>query len=101
MKVRWAIIGAGDIATDRFVPAIKKSETSELVAVIEMNIEAAKALAEKVGANQYFGDINELLVMEDSPVDLRAEIIQRRGTAAPVVERLDVEEYISSRLVTG
>ncbi len=65
MKIKWAIIGAGDIASDRFAPALKKSKNSELVAVIDKNVEVAKALARKFGAEHSSSNVNDLLWMED------------------------------------
>ncbi len=65
MKIKWAIIGAGDIAGDRFAPALKKSKNSELVAVIDKNIEVAKVLAKKFGAQHFLSNVNDLLWMED------------------------------------
>jgi predicted dehydrogenase len=65
MKTRWAIIGAGNIANDRFGPALKKSETSELVAVIDKDIAAATALAERFGAKRQSSSVQALSTMDD------------------------------------
>ena len=65
MKTRWAIVGAGDIASDRLAPALRKSETSELIAVVDTHIEAAKRLAERFGAAQYFSYIQALQELDE------------------------------------
>lgn len=65
MKVRWAIIGAGNIASDRFAPAIKKSATSELVAVIDINLESAKRLADRFGAKRWSANPEDIRLMDD------------------------------------
>jgi predicted dehydrogenase len=65
MKTKWAIIGAGDIASDRFGPALKKSETSEIIAVVDKNIDAAKKLAGVLDVEHQFTDIEALLEIKN------------------------------------
>ena len=42
-----------------------------------------------------------MLLMVELFIGLRAVIVQRRMSPAPVVERFDVEEQVRPRLVTG
>ena len=42
-----------------------------------------------------------MLLMVELFIGLRAEIVQRRMSLAPVVECFDVEEQVRPRLVTG
>ena len=44
-KVRWLVVGTGDIATKRVIPAIEAEPRSELVAVCDMVEERARAAA--------------------------------------------------------
>ena len=41
------------------------------------------------------------MLIEELLIGLRAEIVQRRVTATPIVERLDVEKHVCLRLVAG
>lgn len=65
MRLRWAVVGAGAIASDRFGPAVKRSEGSELVAVFDTNIDAAKTFAERFGASRWSQDVNDVHRMDD------------------------------------
>jgi len=58
--IKWAVIGAGGIADRRAIPAIKKDESFELVAVMDRVAETAKAIGEKYGV-PYFTSEEEML----------------------------------------
>ena len=49
MKLKWCVIGAGGIADRRAIPALLKDEKSELVAIMDRNLETAKRIGEKYG----------------------------------------------------
>ena len=44
-KIRFGIIGCGDIARKAFIPALKKSKYAELVAVASRNSNKAKSFS--------------------------------------------------------
>jgi len=58
--LKWGIIGFGEIADRRFVPAIRRSKNSELVAVMARRQDKAEALSEKHGAKRFYTDAAEL-----------------------------------------
>ena len=60
MKLKWCVIGAGGIADRRAIPALLKDEKSELVAIMDRNLETAKRIGEKYGV-QYFTCAEEML----------------------------------------
>jgi len=60
MKLKWCVIGAGGIADRRAIPALLKDEKSELVAIMDRNLETAKRLGEKYGV-PYFTCAEEML----------------------------------------
>lgn len=49
-KIKWGVIGAGDIADRRTLPGMMLADNCELVAVMEVNPESSQKLAEKYGA---------------------------------------------------
>ncbi len=60
-KIKWCIIGAGGIADRRAIPALLEDDQNEIVAVMDKNLEVAKAVAEKYGFNKYFADEKQML----------------------------------------
>ena len=59
--VRWAVIGAGGIADRRAIPGMVLDPRNELVAVMDLNAEAAARVAEKYGVPQWFTDSETML----------------------------------------
>jgi predicted dehydrogenase len=55
-RVRWLVIGGGDIARKRVAPAIASARDSELRAVCSSNRENAAAIAQQFGAKETFTD---------------------------------------------
>lgn len=79
-KLRWGLIGAGDIVRKRIVPALQELENCELVAVSRGRAELAEAFANEVGIERWYGDWREMLADDGveviyiaSPVYLHAE----------------------------
>jgi predicted dehydrogenase len=79
-KVRWGLVGCGDIARRRVAPAMRASEECELVAVSRARRELAGTFAEEFGARRWYGDWKELVVDDEidavyvaTPVHLHAE----------------------------
>ena len=78
--VRWGLVGCGDIAARRVVPALRDSPGSALVAVARARAELAAEFAQRHGAKRWYADWRELLqdpeidaVYVATPVRLHAE----------------------------
>lgn len=65
MKIKWGVIGCGGIARRRTIPGMMLSQNSELVAVMDTNLEAAKSVKEEFGAKYAFSSAEELLDIEE------------------------------------
>ena len=65
MKIKWGVIGCGGIADRRTIPGMMLSDEVELVAVMDSNPDAAKAVCEKYGAKYAFSTIEELLAVDE------------------------------------
>ena len=50
MKVKWGVIGCGGIADRRTLPGMMLAENAELIAVMDINHEAANLCKEKYNA---------------------------------------------------
>ncbi|UXH42978.1 Gfo/Idh/MocA family oxidoreductase [Rossellomorea vietnamensis] len=66
-KVRWGIIGCGDVTEKKSGPAFQKVKNSELVAVMRRTGELAKDYAERHGVAKWYDDANALI--NDPDVD--------------------------------
>lgn len=78
-KVKWGLIGCGDIARKRVAPALRDLPNCELVAVSRANFAQAEAFAREFGARRWYKDWQELIVDEEveavyiaTPVHLHA-----------------------------
>ncbi len=60
MPINWIILGAGDIATNQFVPALKSLDSCRVVAVIDQSLGAAEALARQCGAPHALTEAKEI-----------------------------------------
>ncbi|MEW6359114.1 MAG: Gfo/Idh/MocA family oxidoreductase [Planctomycetota bacterium] len=60
-KVRWLLVGAGDIAARRVAPALVEAGNSELVAICDIKKEKAVKLAERCGVSIVFADYAQAL----------------------------------------
>ena len=79
-KVRWGLVGCGDISRKRVAPALRDSASCELVAVSRARAELAESFAHEFGARRWYSDWRELLsdreidaVYIATPVHLHAE----------------------------
>ena len=66
-KLRWGLIGCGDISRKRVAPALNELETCELVAVNRGRVELAESFAREFGARRWYADWRELLA--DKEID--------------------------------
>ena len=64
-KVKWGVLGAGGIADRRTLPGMMLSQHCELVAIMEVDEELAKKLAEKYHAKRYYTSVDALLADEE------------------------------------
>jgi len=66
-KIRWGIIGCGDVTEVKSGPALQKADGSELVAVMRRNGELAKDYAKRHNVPKWYDDANKLI--NDPEVD--------------------------------
>jgi len=60
-KIRWGIIGCGDVTELKSGPAFNKVKNSELVAVMRRNAEKAKDYAQRHEVPRWYTDANNLI----------------------------------------
>lgn len=79
-RVRWGLIGTGDIARKRVAPALRDSPACELVAVSRARAELAQDFATAFGASRWYARWQDLLadraieaVYIATPVNVHAE----------------------------
>ena len=63
--VRWGILGAANIAINRFVPALQASRLAVPVAIASRDLGKARAAAERLGIPRAYGSYDELLADAD------------------------------------
>ena len=66
-KVRWGLIGCGDIAQKRVAPALRDLALSEFVAVSRAQPDLAKSFAKQFGAKRWYSDWHDML--RDDEID--------------------------------
>lgn len=64
-KIRWGIIGAGDIVRKRIIGAIRDDISSELVAVTRRDERSVEAFAKENGIGRWYTDHRQMLADED------------------------------------
>ena len=79
-KVRWGLIGCGDISRKRVAPALRDSPLCELISVSRAKAELAESFAGEFGARRSYSDLRHLLLDHEieavyvaTPVHLHAE----------------------------
>lgn len=79
-RVRWGLIGCGDISRKRVAPALRDSSLCELVAVSRAKAELAASFAREFGARRWYADWREMpadneidAIYVATPVHLHAE----------------------------
>ena len=87
-RVRFGLIGCGDIARKRVAPALRDYNTCELVAVNRAQTDKAEAFAKEFGARRWYDDWRELIKDEEvdavyvaTPVFLHAEQVTEAASA--------------------
>ena len=79
-KVRWGLVGCGDISRKRVAPALRDSPLCELISVSRAKAELAESFAGEFGARRSYSDLRQLLLDHEieavyvaTPVHLHAE----------------------------
>ena len=79
-RLRWGLIGCGDISTKRVAPALRDLPNAELVSVSRANFDLAQSFADQFGADRCYKDWRELVsdpeidaVYVATPVHLHSE----------------------------
>jgi len=67
-KIKWGIISTAKIAETDIIPAIKKSNNSELVAIASRNKDKARKFAKKNKVNKFYSSYKKLY--EDETIDV-------------------------------
>jgi len=80
-KIKWGLIGCGDIARKRVAPALRDIANSDFVAVSRAQADKAEAFAREFGARRWYADWHALLADQEieavyiaTPVHLHAEM---------------------------
>ncbi|WP_275353819.1 Gfo/Idh/MocA family protein [Xenorhabdus bovienii] len=60
-KIRWGIIGCGDVTEVKSGPAFYKLEGSELIAVMRRNANLAKEFAKRHNVPKWYSDAESLV----------------------------------------
>ena len=89
-RVRWGLIGCGDIARKRVAPALRDLSSSEFIAVSRAKSELAESFAKQFGAGTWYPDWRDLIADPEieavyiaTPVDLHAaQTIAAAGAAS-------------------
>jgi predicted dehydrogenase len=66
-KIRFGVLGAASIAVESVIPAMQKSNFSEVTAIASRNLEKAKTVSQKLNIKKYYGSYEELLA--DKEID--------------------------------
>ena len=67
MRVKFGLIGCGDISRKRVAPALRDSSLCELIAINRAQTDKAEAFAKEFGARRWYADWRELLA--DKEID--------------------------------
>lgn len=66
-KVRWGVLGVAGIATKKVIPAMKKGQRSEIVAIASRSLQRARQAAAELNIANAYGSYEELVA--DPEVD--------------------------------
>ena len=76
-RIRWGIIGCGDVTEVKSGPALQKAEGSELMAVMRRSADRAADYARRHGVPKWYDDAGALIA--DADVDAwAAELVAAR-----------------------
>ena len=60
-KVRWGVLGAAKIATQKVIPAMQRGEWSEIAGIASRDLDKARRVAADLGIPKAYGSYEELL----------------------------------------
>ncbi len=60
-KVRWGVLGAANIATEKVLPAMQQGAYCDIAAIASRSLEKARAAATRLGIPKAYGSYEELL----------------------------------------
>lgn len=63
--LRVGIVGCGAVAQEWHIPALRKSQHTEIVALCDINEDLARSVAKKLNINQYYRDFAEMVKREE------------------------------------
>jgi predicted dehydrogenase len=66
-KIRWGVLGAAGIATEKVIPAMQRSECSVVAAIASRSLEKGRAAAQRLGIDKVYGAYEDLLA--DAGID--------------------------------
>ncbi len=64
-KIRWGVLGAAKIATEKVIPSMQRGQWSEVTAIASRDLDKARAAAAKLGIPKAYGSYEELLADQD------------------------------------
>jgi predicted dehydrogenase len=64
-KIRWGVLGAAKIATEKVIPAMQRGQWCEVTAIASRDIDKAQAAATRLGIPKAFGSYEALLADTD------------------------------------
>ncbi len=64
-KIRWGVLGAAKIATNKVIPAMQRGEYSEITAIASRDLAKARAAATQLSIPKVFGSYEELLADQE------------------------------------
>ena len=64
-KVKWGILGVANIAVKKVIPAMQRSDWSEITAIASRDLAKAKAAAEQLNISRAYGSYEALLEDEE------------------------------------
>ena len=65
LRLRWGVLGTARVARQRFVPAVRAGNESEVLAIASRNAERARTMAAALGVPRSYGSYEALLADPD------------------------------------
>lgn len=64
-QIKWGLIGCGKVVENKSGPAFNTTNNSSIYAVMRRELTKAKESAEKLGAEKYYDNIDDLLTDDE------------------------------------
>lgn len=72
-KIKWGISGCGRVTETTFIPALTISRRGRLVSLYSRDLQRAKSLSEKFGAQSFYNNLDDLLKSDIDAVYIASE----------------------------